>query len=188
MLPRPPLHPAGRLSGHRTSGRRNSSPINHLSCTPTTSGELRHKMEPGQSCSQGRFHLLPPAPHSRLNCRALRSSRIIHACLIKAVNGPIVKLEMCGTCSLGVPCQGLVVGSARCVCVGLPKCALTGFSTAVPATYAWFGKMTVRGLMPDTEWDRIPEGVFLALPARSCPPPRWKCWGDPSCVASERAY
>lgn len=41
----------------------------------------------------GQILLLPPAPHSRLNCRALHYSPIIHASLIKAVNSPIVKLE-----------------------------------------------------------------------------------------------
>lgn len=76
--------------------------------------------------------MLPPAPHSRLNCKALYYSHIIHASLIKAVSSPIVKLENVQHLLSGNLMPG--IGSWECqVCRGgLPKVALIGFSIAVP--------------------------------------------------------
>lgn len=64
----------------------------------------------------GRFRLLPPASSSRLNCRALYYSHIIHASLIKAVNSLIVKLETVQHLLSGISVPG--IGSGECRCIG----------------------------------------------------------------------
>lgn len=111
--------PTVYLSQNTGPQAKDTSPINHLCCTPIIVGNVRPRKETGLNnhASQGRFHLLPPAPHSRLNCRALHYSRIIHASLIKAVNSPLVKLENVQHLLSGNPVPG--IGSGECqVCEG----------------------------------------------------------------------
>lgn len=55
----------------------------------------------------GQILLVPPAPHSRPNCRALHYSPVIHASLIKAVNSLIVKLENVQHLLSGNPVPGV---------------------------------------------------------------------------------
>lgn len=178
---------------HRTSGQRDTSLINHFCCTPIYTGESQTQKgdRTQQSCSQGRFRLLPPAPLSRLNCRALHNSHIIHASLIKAVNSPIVKLENVQHLLSGNPVPG--IGSGECqVCVGdLPKGTLIGFSIAVS------GIMLDSGSRDDgqgvscarypgigrggADWSIVKLGVLksllLVLLARPHLTPRGGCWG-----------
>lgn len=61
--------------------------------------------------TQGRFRLLPPAPHSCLNCRALHYNPIIHASLIKAVNQTHCKAGKCTAPALWEPCARCVWGA-----------------------------------------------------------------------------
>lgn len=121
---------------YRTSGHRDTSPINHLCCTPVTLGsQTQNQGRTQQTCSQGRFRLLPPAPHSRLNCRALYYSHIIHASLIKSVNSRTVKLENVQHLLSGNLVPGTYGGECQ-VCVwDLPKGALIGFSIAMSGIY-----------------------------------------------------
>lgn len=96
--------------------------------------------------TQGRFRLLPPAPHSCLNCRALHYNPIIHASLIKAVNQPIVKLENVQHLLSGNPVPG--------VCGGLTK----GYIDWLLSRSVWplslimrAGIMAKGSLVPDTQ-------------------------------------
>lgn len=83
-------------------------PINHL-----YSNGKRKSARTQQPCLLGRFRLLPPASHSRLNCRALYYSHIIHASLIKAVNSLIVKLENVQHLLLGNSVPGFGFGECQ---------------------------------------------------------------------------
>lgn len=116
--------------------QRDTSPINHLCCTPVILGsQTQNQGRTQQTCSQGRFRLLPPAPHSRLNCRALHYSHIIHASLIKSVNSRTVKLENVQHLLSGNLVPGTYGGECQ-VCVwDLPKGALIGFSIIVSGIY-----------------------------------------------------
>lgn len=96
--------------------------------------------------TQGRFRLLPPAPHSCLNCRALHYNPIIHASLIKAVNQPHCKAGKCTAPALWEPWPG--------VCGGLTK----GYIDWLLSRSVWplslimrAGIMAKGSLVPDTQ-------------------------------------
>lgn len=108
------LHPPHPVYLSQNTGPQagDTSPINHCYGTP-----VLRESQPGlnsHACWADSVCCLQPP--SRLNCRALYYSHIIHASLIKAVNSLIVKLENVQHLLSGISVPG--IGSGECRCIG----------------------------------------------------------------------